>query len=158
VLKIPVLRAGEWTLLFVDDAVIIVCGKNFNETHEKLRNIMNRPGGVFEWAKTHNCEFGIEKFQLLDAAKKRVPNPINPKERIPLPRQSLTLGNQRIQSKDTAQFLGVMVDNKLNWKAQCATALAKGQDWLIQFGRIARVSCGINAKYIRQLYLSIAVP
>jgi hypothetical protein len=158
VLKIPMLRAGEWILLFVDDTVIIVRGKNFNETHEKLRNIMNRPGGVFEWAKTHNCEFGIEKFQLLDAAKKQVPNPVNPKERIPLPRQSLTLGNQRIQSKDTARFLGVMVDNKLNWKAQCATALAKGQDWLIQFGRIARTSHGINAKYIRQLYISITIP
>ena len=85
VLKIPVLRAGEWILLFVDDAVIIVCGKNFNETHEKLRNIMNRPGGVFEWAKAHNCEFGVERFQILNVAKKQVPNPINPKERIPLP-------------------------------------------------------------------------
>jgi hypothetical protein len=44
-LKIPMLRAGEWILLFVNDAVIIVRGKNFNETHEKLRNIMNWSGG-----------------------------------------------------------------------------------------------------------------
>jgi Reverse transcriptase (RNA-dependent DNA polymerase) len=85
ILKIPVLKAGEWILLFVDDAVIIVCGKNFNETHEKLCNIMNHTGGVFKWAKTHNCEFGIEKFQLLDAMKKQTPNPINSKERIPIP-------------------------------------------------------------------------
>jgi len=83
--KIPILKAGKWILLFVDDTVIIVCGKNFNETHEKLHNIMNRTGGVFEWAKTHNCEFCIEKFQLLDAMKKQIPNPINSKERIPIP-------------------------------------------------------------------------
>jgi len=76
-LKIPLLRAGKWILLFVDDAVIIVHGKNFNETHEKLQNIMNHPGGVFEWAKIHNCKFSIEKFQLLDVAKKLVLNPIN---------------------------------------------------------------------------------
>jgi ribonuclease HI len=157
-LKIPVLKAGERLLLFVDDAVIIVMGKNFNETHNKLRNIMNRTGGVFEWAKTHNCEFGIEKFQLLDATRKRVPNPVNTRGRIPMPRQALMLGNQRIQSKDTARFLGIIMDNKLNWKAQCATALAKGQDWLIQFGRLARTTKGMNAKYIRQLYLSIAIP
>jgi hypothetical protein len=50
------------------------------------------------------------------------------------------------------------VDNKLNWKAQCATTLAKGQDWLIQFSRLAWASHRINTKYIRQLYLSIAVP
>ena len=156
--KITVLKAGEWILLFVDDAVIIVCGKNFNETHEKLRDIMERDGGVFDWAKTHNCEFGVEKFQLLDASKKLIPNPLNPRRRIPQPRQALTLGEQRIPSKETARFLGVMVDNKLNWKAQCAAALTKGQDWLIQFGRLARASRRINAKYIRQLYLSIAVP
>lgn len=145
--KITVLKAGEWILLFVDNAVIIVCGKNFNETHEKLRNIMECNGGVFDWAKTHNCKFGVEKFQLLNASKKLIPNPLNPKRRIPQPRQALTLGEQCIPSKETAHFLGVMVDNKLNWKVQCTAALAKGQDWLIQFGRLARASHGINAKY-----------
>jgi hypothetical protein len=157
-LKIPILRLGEWILLFVDDAVVIVIGKDFLETHEKLRNIMNRIGGIFEWAKNHNCEFGIEKFQLLDITKRLIPHPLNPRKRIPMPRRALILGNQRIPSKETARFLGVMVDNKLNWKAQCAAAIAKGQDWLIQFGRLSWTSRGINARYIWQLYLSIAVP
>jgi hypothetical protein len=57
-----------------------------------------------------------------------------------------------------AKFLGVIVDNKLNWKGQCAAPATKGQDWLIQFSRLAWASQGINAKYTRQLYLSIAVP
>ena len=50
------------------------------------------------------------------------------------------------------------MDNKLNWKGQCAAALAKGQDWLIQFNRLAKTSQGIQAKYTQQLYLSIAIP
>src|ERR1700679_2461019 len=57
-------KAGENALLFVDDTAIIATGKNFNETHAKLKDIMTRAGGVFEWAETHNCEFGIDKFQL----------------------------------------------------------------------------------------------
>jgi hypothetical protein len=145
-------------LLFVDDTVIIIIGKDFFETHEKLRNIMNRAGGIFEWAKDHNCEFSIEKFQLLDIMQRLTPHPLNPKRRIPTPRRTLILGNQCIPSKETAKFLGIIVDNKLNWKGQCAAAIAKGQDWLIQFGWLARASRGINAKYIQQLYLSIAVP
>jgi Reverse transcriptase (RNA-dependent DNA polymerase) len=157
-LEIPIIRIGEWILLFVDDAVIIVTGKDFTETHEKLRNIMNRAGGMFEWAKDHNCEFGIEKFQLLDISRKLIPHQLNPKKKIPMPRRALTLGDQRIPSKETAKFLGVIVDNKLNWKGQCAAATAKGQDWLIQFNRLAWALQGINAKYTRQLYLSIAVP
>ena len=50
------------------------------------------------------------------------------------------------------------MDNKLNWKGQCIASLAKGQDWIIQFSRLAWVSQGINVKYTQQLYLSIAVP
>ena len=156
--KIPILRLGEWVLLFVDDAAIIVVGKDFFETHAKLCDIMNRTGGIFEWAKDHNCEFGIDKFQLVDITKRLVPNPLNPRKRIPMPRRTLILGDKHIPSKDTARFLGVIVDNRLNWKGQCAAALAKGQDWLIQFGRLTRTSRGIHARYIRQLYLSIAVP
>jgi len=95
-LKIPSLRIGERVSLFVDDAVVIVIGKDFVETHEKLWNIMNRAGGIFQWAKDHNCEFGIKKFQLLDITQRLTPHPLNPKKRIPTPRRALILGNQRI--------------------------------------------------------------
>ena len=67
--KITVLRAGKWILLFVDDAVIIMCSKNFSETHKKLQDIIKRIGGVFEWAKSHN-------------------------RRLPQPRQAQILGEQ----------------------------------------------------------------
>jgi hypothetical protein len=119
---------------------------------------MNRAGGIFEWARDHNCEFGIEKFQLLDITRRLTLNPLNPKKKIPMPRRTLVLGDKRIPSKDTARFLGVIVDNTMRSKGQCAAALAKGQDWLIQFGRLTQTSRGIHASYIRQLYLSIAVP
>ena len=37
-----------------------------------------------------------------------------------------TIGSK---SAETVKFLRLIVDNKLNWKGQCATVLAKGQDW-----------------------------
>jgi len=123
-LKVPVIKNREYMLLYVDDVAIIVTSVDFKETHKKLRDIMNRPNGVFEWAKIHNCKFGIEKFQLLDITKKLIPHPVNPKKKIPTPHSTLILGNQHIPSK-------------LNWKGQYTTALARGQDWVIQFSRIA---------------------
>jgi hypothetical protein len=99
-MKIPILRLGEWVLLFVDDAAIIVIGKDFFETHTKLCDIMNCVGGIFEWARDHNCEFGIEKFQLLDITRRLTPNPVNPRKRIPMPRWTLILGDKCIPSKD----------------------------------------------------------
>ena len=139
-MKIPIPRLGELVLLFMDDVAIIVIGKDFVETHTKLCNIMNHVRGIFKWAKEHNCEFGIEKFQLLDITRRLTPNPVNPRKRIPIPRRTLVLSDKCIPSKDTARFLGVIVDNKMNWKGQCAAALAKGQDWLIQFSRLTQTS------------------
>jgi len=157
-MKIPIPRLGERVLLFVDDAAVIITGKDFSETHAKLWDIMNHTGGIFKWARDHNCEFGIEKFQLLDITRRLAPNPLNPRKRIPMPRRTLILSDKHIPSKDMARFLGMIVDNKMNWKGQCATAMAKEQDWLIQFGRLMRTSQGIHTRYIWQLYLSTAVP
>jgi len=146
-LKIPVIKNGEHMLLYVDDTAIIVTSADFKEIHEKLRDIMNCSNRVSEWAKIHNCEFGIKKFQLLDITKKLIPHPVNPKKKIPTPCSALILGNQCILLKELARFLGVMVDNKLNWKGQYTTARARGQDWVIQFSRIAQALKGIHAKY-----------
>ncbi|KAF5383195.1 hypothetical protein D9615_004913 [Tricholomella constricta] len=76
--------------------------------------------------------------------------------RVPTPK--VDLGNHRIESKTSAKFLGVLVDNTLRWKEQCAAALAKGHDWMIQFGRLARVTQGVSAPHVRQLYIAIAIP
>jgi len=112
--KIPIPRLGKCILLFVDDAAVIVTRKDFSETHTKLRDIMNCMGGIFEWARDHNCKFGIKKFQLLDITRRLAPNPLNPRKRIPMPRRTLTLSDKHIPSKDTARFLGMIVDNKMN--------------------------------------------
>ena len=113
-MKIPIPRLGERILLFVDDAAVIITGKDFSETHAKLWDIMNHTGGIFKWARDHNCEFGIEKFQLLDITRRLAPNPLNPRKRIPMPRRTLILSDKCIPSKDMARFLGMIVDNKMN--------------------------------------------
>ena len=75
-MDIPAPRAGKSMLLFVDDTTVITTGKDFMETHKNLGDIMEQPGGIFEWAQPYNCEFSIEKFQLLNLTKRTVPKPI----------------------------------------------------------------------------------
>ena len=58
--------AKETGLLYVNDAAALVTGADFHVTHDKLRDIMNHEGGILEWAKAHNCSFGIKKFQFVD--------------------------------------------------------------------------------------------
>ena len=153
--KIADIKLSKWILLFVDDAAVIVTGKYLTETHKKLHNIMDR---VLKWANTHNCKFGIEKFQLLNFTKKTTPHPFIRKKRIPTLQMALKLGNHHIPSKDTAKFLRVILDNKLNWKSHEAAALAKGQDWLFKLGCLSKTYKGTHANWIRQIYLAVAVP
>jgi hypothetical protein len=149
---------GERGALFIDDAYILVIGHSFEETHAKLEDVMVRPGGVFEWAKIHNCEFGLDKFQLMDLSRKRVPHPALPRRKIPLPRPDLKLQTHLIKSKDYATFLGVRIDRELRWKEHGAHTIAKGQAWTAQMARIARVSRGVATPYLRRLYTAVALP
>ena len=118
---------------------------------------MERTNSILAWANTHNCKFRIKKFQLLDFTKKMVPHPFIRKKRVPSPWTALKIGNHRIPSNNTAKFLGVILDNKLNWKRHGATALAKGQDWPFKLGHISRTYKGTHTKKIRQIYLDVAV-
>lgn len=62
-------------LFFVDDVAIVATGKNLAETHNKLQNVMTRTDGVLYWVATHNCEFSVKKFQLLNFTRKTILHP-----------------------------------------------------------------------------------
>ncbi|CAA7269138.1 unnamed protein product [Cyclocybe aegerita] len=158
ILLIPVRQNGEWAFIFVDDVALVATGKDFEETHKKLKEMMERDEGVLEWATKHNCTFGIEKFQLLDAGRKKVENPLGVRKKVPMPCPTLVIRGQRIKPSTHIKFLGVNIDQELQWKEQGVAVIAKGSDWLAQFQRIAKPAGGVSFKHMRQLYLSVAIP
>ncbi|KAJ6457695.1 hypothetical protein C8R45DRAFT_758808, partial [Mycena sanguinolenta] len=121
-------------------------------------DVIQRPGGVDEWAAQHNAIFGPAKYQLLDASRKRKPHWAQRHRTVPLERKSMQLGTHTIKSAKVVKLLGLHLDRELRWKEQGASALAKGQGWLSQVGRLARSSRGIKAGPMRRLYLSTCVP
>ena len=50
----------------MDDVAFMVVGEDFADTHYKLKRLMTKANSILHWARDHNCEFGIDKFQLLD--------------------------------------------------------------------------------------------
>ncbi|KAJ3980697.1 hypothetical protein F5890DRAFT_1398620, partial [Lentinula detonsa] len=51
---------------FMDDLAGMKGGRKLIETHSGIERMMNQREGVTEWARTHNCQFGIPKFMLVD--------------------------------------------------------------------------------------------
>src|SRR6267154_2816073 len=70
----------------------------------------------------------------------------------------LQLPQRQIEPTSSTKYLGVIVDQALDWKAQQAHAIKKGTKWVTQIRRLAGPSWGIMPKYVRCLYTSVAIP
>ena len=140
-------RREEIALAFVDDTAFVAVAKSFEETHEILKDMLNRQGGGFEWSQTHNSRFEPNKFALIDFTRSKT------KERRPI-----DLRNATIQPSHHHRFLGVILDQELTWKEHAAYAVGKGTEYVLQLRRLSRTSTGIPMKLMRQLYQSVAIP
>lgn len=152
-------KKKEHTVIWVDDNTLLVTGATFNVTHDMLRDIWSREGGVAEWARNHNCNFGMPKTQLCDLTRRRVKHAFMLKKRVRMPRAPLVLvEGVTVVPESVVNVLGLLIDDELRWKEQAAVAVAKGQDWLIQFGRLAKMGTGVSMVNMRRLWLAVAIP
>ncbi|OJA12400.1 hypothetical protein AZE42_10041 [Rhizopogon vesiculosus] len=137
----------ELTLAFVDDTAFVAIGPDFVDTHATLKNMLECPGGGFDWSSNHNSCFETNKFALIDFSMNK--NRLWP----PMLIQGVTILPSAIH-----RFLGVILDQELHWKAQVDHAIAKGMAYIMQLRRLTTMSKGIPLCLMRQLYQAMAVP
>lgn len=128
-------------------AVATLCA----EAHA-LRSMMEHEGGVFDWAYTHNSPLELSKLTIMDfSLKSRVADPL-----------VITCRNtnrmMHVHAVVSYKFLGVYLDPKLQWATQTEHAVAVTSKWVNAVCRLAQVSKGIPVKYMRMLYISVAIP
>src|SRR3981189_1746927 len=140
-------RDGETALAFVDDTAFITVGKSFEDTHAKLRNMMERSDGALRWSADHYSRFEVNKFALLDFSKNRS------LEHLPL-----HIGNKLIIPTDHHKFLGLIVDSELTWTKHANFAIAKGTEYVLQLRQLSNITTGISTRLMRKLYLTVAIP
>ena len=51
---------------FVDDSMMLAIGDTIEQCHAKLKDMMERPGGGFEWSYIHNSPFELSKTALMN--------------------------------------------------------------------------------------------
>ena len=144
--EIPDPKKGESSVVFIDDNSILAVGKDFRTTRTMLQSMFSREGGIDQWAASHNCTctFGLKKYQLCQLTRKREREVFQPRKTRPLHQPGLRLNGHLIKAQPVVKLLGIHIDQELQWKAQAAAALGKGQYWLMQMGRLTRVSKGIS--------------
>jgi hypothetical protein len=132
-------------------------GDTYEETHGKLADMVQRDKGANEWSTDHNSRFEISKSAVVDFSRARVSDPDRIGRPQPHPRPVLQLGDTVIKPSDHHKFLRVIFDQELNWKEQAVSAVGKGAAWVSKIVRLSRPSTGVASKFMRQMYIAVAV-
>jgi hypothetical protein len=132
---------------YVDNTILIATAKTFKEAHEILAEMMTRSGGMVEWSKSHNSSIEYSKLALIDFSHHGVKKP----------RPPLTLPSITIDPSPHAKYLGIILDQHLNWAPQLVQVRGKGTKWTLQICRLTRPSWGLTPSGARKLYVSIAL-
>src|SRR5882724_4358832 len=73
-------------------------------------------------------------------------------------RRLIYLQGVKVPATTTHKFLGVILDQELCWKDQCQYAVQKGVKWLMQYRRLAKMSKGASAKFMRWIFIAVTIP
>jgi hypothetical protein len=129
----PPTATNEQQFGYVDDVALLAIGHNLTETHDKLREMMTRTGGAFEWSMTHNSKFELSKLALMDfTTRPHQPTALT----ITDPHTNITT---TINPSLTYRFLGVLFDPKLKWNAQTERAGRSVSAWINLVRRLAHI-------------------
>lgn len=129
---------------FVDDCIIAVRASTVEESNSCVVNMVTRPNGALDWSLTHASKFEIDKTGLIIFTNRRIPDPTCPHKTIPLPRPSVSINGQQVKPSLSLKFLGVILDQELQFKAHADYAAAKGKFWIMQTRRVSKTAKGIK--------------
>ena len=148
----PLTSKDESQFGYVDDVALLATGANFTESHRKLIDMMERPGGAFDWSDAHNSKFELSKLAMMDFS------PTHKSESSITITHPRTRTSTEIPPVNTYKFLGVLFDPKLKWSAQADRAARSADAWINLIRRLTRISKGISAPGMRLLYTAVAIP
>ena len=130
---------------FIDDVMLAATGDSITGNVEMLEELH---GEAIGWAEKHGCQFSISKYQLTHFSKKD-------DEDIDTP---LILGAQTVDAEPHSRFLGVIMDNRLNWREQVNQVRMKASKSIVAMAKLAGSTWGGCLLSIRQIYEAVVIP
>jgi len=100
----------------------------------------------------HQCKFVLKKFRIMGLTRRRELDPSRRLKATPVQRRPICLKEVKVLVVGMYKFLGVMLDQELQWKEHCQYVMQKGVKWVMQYQRLTRVMKGASAKYMRWFF------
>ncbi|KAG2065425.1 hypothetical protein BDR04DRAFT_1130401 [Suillus decipiens] len=119
---------------------------------------MEKQGGTLDWSREHNTDFKLDKTALLCISRKRVINPNRRNKTLLASCQSITICNYIIEPSRSHKFLGIIIDDELNFKEHATYALAKGTCYTMTCQRMTQAAKGVHSRLLKKLYEGVVIP
>ena len=129
----------------------------FTWCHAKLKDMMERPDGGFDWSQTHNSPLGLSKLGLMNfprSFRDATPTDLVLEKSNSDGFTSVCM----VKTVTSHKYLGIIFDPKLWWTLQHVKVLTSATFWSSQVWCIAKVSNGLSIKDTWQLYNTASVP
>ncbi|KAM0724065.1 hypothetical protein Q7P37_000245 [Cladosporium fusiforme] len=140
------LDQGTTATGYIDDAAILACGDTTSETCEKLKLALEK---AQHWASTHASKFAPDKFQLTHFTRSRT--------RFDTEKEIETEWESILPST-TCKYLGVVMDQKLNWKSHIEEIRRKVSKSVNALASLGSSTWGVRMSDMRKIYRGVVVP
>ena len=126
--------------LFADDCLLYREIKNNQDQIDMQRDL----DALMDWGSTWGMKFNAKKCNIMRVSRSRKP-----------PQHFYSLGSEILQEVSDAKFLGIQIDNKLDWNRHISTVAARGQSKLAFLNRNLK---GCPKKLRDTAYISLIKP
>lgn len=135
---------GVAILAFADDIIILITAKMFTQM-QLLINVVLKI--VLDWANLHKLTFNIQKSSYMIFTRQRQQPILN-----------VQLNGEQIQKVNTLKYLGVTIDNKLNWNSHIDRLETKLIRLINNLSIAARATWGLQTTALTILYKGAIFP
>ena len=126
--------------LFADDCLLYREIKNNQDQIDMQRDL----DALMDWGSTWGMKFNAKKCNIMRVSRSRKPL-----------QHFYSLGNEILQEVSDAKYLGIQIDNKLDWNKHISTVAATGQSKLAFLNRNLK---GCPKKLRDTAYISLIRP
>ncbi|GJQ77957.1 hypothetical protein Trydic_g2318 [Trypoxylus dichotomus] len=132
------LGEGCEIIAFADDTTLLVRARQYETLKGRANNAL---ATILDWSRANKLTFNAGKSEALFFGKTHGQR-----------RPKFQLGTETIHCKENVKYLGVVIDEKLNFKAHVDYATGKAREITNKIGAAARMTWGLSGRAAATIY------
>jgi ribonuclease HI len=137
-------KRGVYHQAFADDCVLVFSSNTPEEMEDPINEVL---ADVVRWGSENKLNFAAHKTCLMLLTRKLKFNP-----------PQITMSGTNLTFVDEIKYLGVTIDNRLNFGNHVKNICRKAASIYKQLACAAKVSWGLNGEIVRTLYVAVIEP